>query len=299
MSTNLYFNNTSSHAEQELINELTSEVIKIHGMDVFYLERTLVKEDLILGEDVLSKFTKVYEIEMYLKGTEGFGGEGDLGRKFGLDVRDEIIFTVHKDRFELATDLAKPREGDLIFLPMVSAPLNALFEIKFVEHEQPFYQAGKNYSFDITCELYQYSEEQLETGITAIDDIEREQGYTIDLVMSTGGSGDYAIDDKVYQGVSYAAAIWDGTVVSWNATTRVLRVNDVKGSLAAVPTYGASSAGVNTGTVWTLSTTTDASGKADSDQELPTDPNADNLDFEIEADSILDFSESNPFGDVR
>ena len=94
MATNLYFNNVTSHAEQELINDLTSEVIQLHGMDVFYLERTLVKEDLIMGEDVLSQFGggKVYEIEMYLKGTEGFGGEGDLVSKFGLDVRDEVIF---------------------------------------------------------------------------------------------------------------------------------------------------------------------------------------------------------------
>ena len=137
MATNLYFNNVTSHAEQELINELTSEVIKIHGMDVFYLPRTLVKEDLIIGEDVLSRFSTSYEIEMYLKGTEGFGGEGDLVSKFGLDVRDEVIFTVHRDRFNLATSMDKPLEGDLIFLPINKG----LFEIKFVEDEQPFYQA--------------------------------------------------------------------------------------------------------------------------------------------------------------
>ncbi|SVD87433.1 uncharacterized protein METZ01_LOCUS440287, partial [marine metagenome] len=120
----------------------------MHGMDVFYIPRTLIKEDPLLDEDVLSKFEVAYEIEMYIKGTEGFGGEGDLVSKFGLDVRDEVIFTVHKDRFELATTKPKPLEGDLIFLPMSKG----LFEIKFVEHEQPFYQAGKNYSFDITCE---------------------------------------------------------------------------------------------------------------------------------------------------
>ena len=297
MSTNLYFNNTTSHAEQELINELTSEVIKIHGMDVFYLERTLVKEDLILGEDVLSKFTKIYEIEMYLKTTEGFGGEGDLVSKFGLDVRDEVIFTVHKDRFELATDLAKPREGDLIFLPLNKG----LFEIKFVEHEQPFYQSGKNYSFDITCELYQYSQEELATGNTSIDDIEREQGYTIDLIMTAGGSGTFAIDEIIYQGTN-ASRTFEGTVVRWNEEAdtvagilaRTLRLNDVSGSLAAVATTG-----VTSNAVWSLSSTTDSTGKADLDQELPTDPNADNLEFEIEADSILDFSENNPFGDVR
>jgi len=289
MATNLYFQNVTSHAEQELINELTSEVIQIHGMDVFYIPRILVKEDLVLGEDVLNKFSTTYEIEMYLKSTEGFGGEGDLVSKFGLDVRDEIIFTVHKDRFNLATDLDNPLYGDLVFLPMSKG----LFEIKFVEHEQPFYQAGKNYSFDITCELYQYSQEQLETGITDIDDIEKEQGYTIDLVMTAGGSGTFTIDEIIYRGTS-GSRTFEGTVVSWNAVTRTLRLNDTSGSLAAVATYG-----VTSSAVWSLSSTTDPTGKADLDQVLPTDPNADNLEFEIEADSILDFSENNPFGDVR
>ena len=282
MSTNLYFNNVTSHAEQELINDLTSEVIKIHGMDVFYIPRTIVKEDLLLDEDVLSRFSTAYEIEMYLKSTEGFGGEGDLVSKFGLDVRDEVIFTVHKDRFELATTKPKPLEGDLIFLPINKG----LFEIKFVEHEQPFYQAGKNYSFDITCELYQYSEEQLETGITAIDDIEKEQSAAIDFVMTAGGSGAYAIDESVYQGASLAEATAKGTVVSWTTATRTLRANDTSGTFVA----GASVYGATSSAVWSLTSY--------DDQALPTTPFADNLEFETEADAILDFSESNPFGEV-
>ena len=282
MSTNLYFNNVTSHAEQELINDLTSEVIKIHGMDVFYIPRTIVKEDLLLDEDVLSRFSTAYEIEMYLKSTEGFGGEGDLVSKFGLDVRDEVIFTVHKDRFNLATDMDKPLEGDLIFLPINKG----LFEIKFVEHEQPFYQAGKNYSFDITCELYQYSEEQLETGITAIDDIEKEQSAAIDFVMTAGGSGAYAIDEAVYQGASLAEATAKGTVVSWTTATRTLRANDTSGTFVA----GASVYGATSSAVWSLTSY--------DDQALPTTPFADNLEFETEADAILDFSESNPFGEV-
>ena len=282
MSTNLYFNNVTSHAEQELINELTSEVIKIHGMDVFYIPRTIVKEDLLLDEDVLSRFSTAYEIEMYLKSTEGFGGEGDLVSKFGLDVRDEVIFTVHKDRFNLATDMDKPLEGDLIFLPINKG----LFEIKFVEHEQPFYQAGKNYSFDITCELYQYSEEQLETGITSIDDIEKEQSAAIDFVMTVGGSGSYTIDESVYQGASLAEATAKGTVVSWTTATRTLRANDTSGTFVA----GASVYGATSSAVWSLTSY--------DDQALPTTPFADNVEFETEADSILDFSESNPFGEV-
>ena len=285
MPTNLYFNNVTSNTEQDLINDLTSEVIQIHGMDVFYIPRIIVKEDLLLGEDVLSKFGstgRVYEIEMYLKSTEGFGGEGDLVSKFGLDVRDEVIFTVHKDRFNNATEMDKPLEGDLIFLPINKG----LFEIKFVEHEQPFYQAGKNYSFDITCELFQYSEEQLDTGIAAIDDIEREQSASIDFVMTAGGSDSFSIDEAIYQGPSLANATAEGIVVSWSEASRTLRANDTSGTFVA----GQSITGDSSGAVWTLTSY--------DDQALPTTPFADNLEFETEADSILDFSESNPFGEV-
>ena len=283
MPTNLYFQNVTSHAEQELVNSLTSEVIQIHGMDVFYLPRTLVKEDLIMGEDVLSKFSTAYEIEMYLKTTEGFGGEGDLVSKFGLDVRDEVIFTVHKDRFELATDLAKPLEGDLVYLPISKG----LFEIKSVEHEQPFYQSGKNYSFDITCELFQYSEEQLETGVAAIDNIEKELSAAIDLVMTAGGGGSFSTGESVYQGPSLANSTGKGIVVSWNSTTRTLRVNDTSGTFATSTNV----TGDISGAVWTQASAADY-------QELPTTPFADNKEFETDGDAILDFSESNPFGEV-
>ena len=285
MSTNLYFNNVTSNVEQDLINDLTSEVIQIHGMDVFYIPRIIVKEDLLLGEDVLSKFGstgRVYEIEMYLKSTEGFGGEGDLVSKFGLDVRDEVIFTVHKDRFNNATEMEKPNEGDLIFLPNIN---KGLFEVKFVEHEQPFYQAGKNYSFDLTCELFQYSEEQLETGIAAIDDIEREQSASIDFVMTAGGSDSFSIDEAIYQGPSLANATAEGIVVSWSEASRTLRANDTSGTFVA----GQPIKGNSSGAEWTLTSY--------DDQALPTTPFADNLEFETEADSILDFSESNPFGE--
>ena len=283
MPTNLYFNNTTSSAEQELINDLTSEVIKIHGMDVFYIPRTVVKEDLLLGEDVLSAFSTAFEIEMYLKTVEGFGGEGDLVTKFGLDVRDEVIFTVHKDRFNLATDMDKPLEGDLVFLPINKG----LFEIKFVEHEQPFYQSGKNYSFDLTCELFQYSEEQLETGIEDIDDIEREQSAAIDLLLTAGGSGTFTIDEAVYQGSSLADATGKGIVVSWTTATRTLRVNDTSGTFVAATNI----TGATSGAVWSLTSF--------DDQALPTTSFADNLEFETEGDAILDFTDTNPFGEVN
>ena len=199
-----------------------------------------------------------------------------------MDVRDEVIFTVHVDRFNLATDMDKPLEGDLVFLPMSKG----LFEIKFVEDAIPFYQAGKNYSFDITCELFQYSEEQLDTGITSIDNIEREQSAAIDLLMNAGGSGAFTIDESVYQGANLASATGKGVVVSWNAPTRTLRVNDTSGTFAA----GTATIGATSSASWVLT--------SHDTQELPTTPFADNKEFETLGDSVLDFTESNPFGDV-
>lgn len=281
MASNIYFQNAL--ADQNLLNEINREVIQQAGIDVMYLPRTLVKEDLVMNEDVLSKFSNAYQIEMFVKSNEGFGGEGDLVSKFGLDVRDEVIFTVHRDRFELATDMSKPLEGDLIYLPINKG----LFEIKFVEHEQPFYQSGKNYSFDITCELFQYAEEQLDTGVSEIDSIEREQSAAIDLVMTAGGSGTFSVDEAVYQGPSLANATGKGIVVSWNTTTRTLRVNDTSGTFAASTNV----TGDTSGAVWSQASAADY-------QELPTTPFADNKEFETDGDAILDFSESNPFGEV-
>jgi hypothetical protein len=282
MATNLYFNNVESHSEQELINSLTSEVIQVHGMNVYYIPRTIIKEDPLLSEDVLSKFSTAYEVEMYLQSVEGFGGEGDLVSKFGLDVRDEVIFTVHVDRFNLATDMNTPLEGDLIFIPMSKG----LFEIKFVEDEIPFYQSGKNYVYNLTCELFQYSEEQLDTGITSIDNIEREQSAAIDLLMNAGGSGTFTIDESVYQGANLAAATGKGVVVSWNAPTRTLRVNDTSGTFAA----GTATIGATSSASWVLT--------SHDTQALPTIPFADNKEYETLGDTVLDFSEANPFGDV-
>ena len=282
MATNLYFNNVESHSEQELLNSLTSEVIQVHGMNVYYIPRTIIKEDPLLSEDVLSKFSTAYEVEMYLQSVEGFGGEGDLVSKFGLDVRDEVIFTVHVDRFNLATDMNTPLEGDLIFIPMSKG----LFEIKFVEDEIPFYQSGKNYVYNLTCELFQYSEEQLDTGITSIDNIEREQSAAIDLLMNAGGSGTFTIDESVYQGANLAAATGKGVVVSWNAPTRTLRVNDTSGTFAA----GTATIGATSSASWVLT--------SHDTQALPTIPFADNKEYETLGDTVLDFSEANPFGDV-
>jgi hypothetical protein len=179
-TTNLYFNNYAFTGEQNLIENLIIESIRIYGIEVFYLPRTLVKEDNLFGEDVLSKFEFAYPVEMYIKSVDGFSGDGDFLSKFGLEIRDEMVLTVSRRRFgeEIAIEdstptnedqgIARPAEGDLIYFPLNGK----IFQVKFVEHEAIFYQMGSLQTYDLTLELWEYSHEELNTGIAEIDGIE-------------------------------------------------------------------------------------------------------------------------------
>ena len=279
MATNIYFQN--SITDQNLLNEINREVIQQAGIDVMYIPRTLVKEDLILGEDVLSQFNTAYEIEMYVKSSDNFGGPDDAISRFGLDISDELILVVHAESFKFATNNTTPLEGDLIYFPLSKG----LFEIKFVEDEQPFYQVGKNYVFELTCEVFQYGEEKIDTGTDA-DKVERENAYAVDLVLSAvGGTGTYTVDEEVYQGVSLATATSKAIVVSWVVSTRTLRINNISGTFAT----GTNITGSDSSAVWSLTSY--------DDQLLPTTPYADNKIFETDGDAILDFSESDPFSE--
>ena len=280
MATNIYFQN--SITDQNLLNEIHREVIQQAGIDVMYIPRTLVKEDLVMNEDVISQFNTAYEIEMYVKSSDNFGGADDAISKFGLDIRDELILVVHAESFKFATNITTPLEGDLIYFPLSKG----LFEIKFVEDEQPFYQVGKNYVFELTCEVFQYGEEKIDTGTDA-DKVERENAYAVDLVLSAvGGTGTYTVDEEVYQGVSLATATSKAIVVSWVVSTRTLRINNISGTFAVLKKI----TGVTSGAEWDQATAAD-------DQLLPTTPYADNKIFETDGDAILDFSESDPFSE--
>ena len=179
-TTNLYFNNFAFTQEQNLIENLIIESIRIYGIEVFYLPRTLVAEDNLFGEDVLSKFEEAYPVEMYIKSVDGFQGDGDFLSKFGLEIRDEMVLTVSRRRFGEEIEIgattpvnedegvARPAEGDLLYFPLNGK----IFEVKFVEHEAIFYQMGSLQTYDLTLELFEYSHEELNTGITDIDAIE-------------------------------------------------------------------------------------------------------------------------------
>ena len=176
MPTNFYFqsgNTSGNTSEQRLIEDLIIESLKIYGHDVFYLPRTLVKEDTIFDEDTLSKFTQAYPLEMYLENVEGFGGDGELFSKFGLEVRDSATFILARRRWDelvissggTFTQDTRPSEGDLLYFQKT----NSLFEIREVEFNNPFYQANKLYIYRLKCELFEYSSEIIETGITELD----------------------------------------------------------------------------------------------------------------------------------
>jgi hypothetical protein len=152
---------------------LVIESIKIYGLDCWYVPKKLIDKDKIYGEDSLSEYNKSYMVEMYVKNVEGFAGEGDFLSKFNVEIRDQITLTIARRTFENEVQYfefgyTRPREGDLIFLPLN----NKVFQIKFVEHEPVFYQMGALQMYDLKCELFEYSNEIMNTGFDAIDDLE-------------------------------------------------------------------------------------------------------------------------------
>lgn len=277
---NKYFNNYTFSREQDVVEDLILESIKIYGHDVKYLPRTSVKNDHLFGEDTLSKFNEAIDIEMYLKSMEGFEGDGQFLSKFGLEIRDQIVLTVSRKRFDqvvtspklmtevgynlvfedgnnnepsrqfltgdAATEawvqegddylntLNRPREGDLIYFPM----MDKIFEVMYVDDRPVHFQLGRMQSYDLRCELYEYSSEAINTGDSAIDATEDQ----------------FSLDTLIYQ-----FTLEDGSgIVKSEDGDSILQEFEIT-SIA---------------------------------------PGANNAFFQFEADSVLDFSESNPFSEV-
>ena len=180
-----------AQSEQRLIQDLINEQLTIFGVDIIYIPRKFVREQTIIKEIQSSKFDDNFSLEAYVNTYEGYSGAGDVLTKFGVSLRDEVVLTISKERFEdfitpfmnadpdieLAT---RPREGDLVYFPLGQR----LFEIKFVEHEKPFYQLGTTYVYEIQCELFEYEDEVIDTGLDIVDTQVQEEGYitTIQLV---------------------------------------------------------------------------------------------------------------------
>ena len=273
MPTNVYFD-TGTKAEQHLYEDLIIEQLSIYGQEVFYIPRTLVKEDELFGEDTLSKFDDSYLIEMYFENVDGFEGEADIMSKFGLQIDDQGTFVVSRRRFEQLVShdsnlivKTRPNEGDLIYFSKVSK----LFEITFVDHDDPFYQVHNLPAFKLKCKTFEYSGEDLDTGITEIDAIE--DANSLDLLQ-------YQITMEQSGTFNEGLELEDGTgnIEQEDSTDNVIGENETGGEKIVLETgdYIIQEA-----------------FKVDT-----VDENAMNDFFEKEDDDILDFSESNPFGDI-
>ena len=187
MTTNHFFqsgNSIGATSEQRLVEDLVIESLKVYGHDIYYMPRTLVNRDKIFDEDELSRFTQAYPLEMYLDNVNGYEGQGDIFTRFGLEVRDQATFVLAKRRWEdlvltsggTFTQTTRPSEGDLLYFPKTKS----IFEIKYVDFQNPFYQLNQIYVFRLVCELFEYSSEDLDTGITEIDAIETK--YSQDML---------------------------------------------------------------------------------------------------------------------
>ncbi|MDP7608488.1 MAG: hypothetical protein QF814_02020 [Candidatus Marinimicrobia bacterium] len=290
MATNPYFNHHGTNTpENRLIENLMIESIKTYGIDVYYLPRTLNNEDTLMGEDASASYNSAHTIEMYIKTVDGFEGSGDFIAKWGLQIKDQITFTVAKRRWQdlgLSTDgrAKMPHEGDLIYFPITKA----LFQILFIEDEAIFYQTGQLQSYDMLCEMFTYSDQSFNTGIDTIDAIERTHSYSVDFTMDSG-SGNYTVGETVYQGDSLAEATVKGEVGSWNSTTKILNLLNMTGNFSGtVNIIGDSSSASYS--ITSFDAQTSAANTAATSSS--------NADIEAAADAIIDFTEGNPFGSL-
>ena len=201
MPRNVYFSQAVK-SEQNLYEDLIVESLKIYGQDVYYIPRTLVNRDSVLNEDPASTFDDAYLLEMYIENTDGFEGAGDLYSKFGLEIRDDATFIVSRSRWENRVGVfssnvidPRPQEGDLLFLPMT----NSFFEISYVEDDTPFYQLSNLPVYRMTCSLFEYNDEDFDTGIEDIDLKTGQAAYQQRMDITITGGNHFEVGENVEQ----------------------------------------------------------------------------------------------------
>lgn len=191
---NPFFTQTSQ-TEQGLVQDLVNEQIKMFGIECLYIPRKFITTKTIIEEVIQSKFEQAFPIEAYVNTFDGFSGQGDILSKFGLMQKDELVLTISRERFEMVVGpfldesidkyiRVRPKEGDIIYFPLSKN----FFEIKFVEHEKPFYQLGKLYTYELKCELFEYEDELIDTGNEEIDTVVKDEGYVAKLILTGIGS---------------------------------------------------------------------------------------------------------------
>ncbi|CAB4141166.1 neck protein [uncultured Caudovirales phage] len=280
MASNKYFNLYNQRQEQSLLQDLVEESIKIHAIDAVYIPRTNDKIDPLFREDPLAQFDDYHHIEVYIKNVDGFEGDGNIFRKFGLDIRNQITFSMSRASFAktFGKEMSRPKEGDLIYLPMSLA--TALFEIRFVAEESVFYNLGEFYVFDLQCEQFAFQDENVSTGIKDLDDSVATGSQNLLLNLSTN-IGTFSEGEYIYQGESLFSAKARAKFVEYISTTEI-KIKDLYGEFTT-------SNGVITG----ASSSAQATLASNVDLfDIQEDFGAKNKNF-----VVLDFTESNPFSE--
>ena len=306
MSTvNVYFSQGTKN-EQFLIEDIIIESLKIYGNEVFYIPRSLVSKDNVLGEDRLSQFKTSFPIEMYFENVDSFGGQGAFIQKFGLVIEQSATLVVARrrwnqfiGRYGATTVPSRPNEGDLIYFPLTGG----LFEIKFVQHQDPFYQLGKLYVYKLQVELFQYSSERIDTGIAEVDAFESLKTFSTNTTRNSHGR--VATITLTNSGTGYTSApsvVFTSSSGIGAAATAVLGSGSNVGKVVAVNI-------TNKGTGYQIAPTVSfvgggGSGAAatttlDIDINKSSDGFGENDAFKTASAGVLNFDEHNPFGEIN
>jgi hypothetical protein len=276
-----YYGGTTG--EQGLVQDLVDEQIKLFGTDIYYLPRTLITDG-VLDDVIYNKFESQFQVEMLLQNVEGFGSPSEFISKFGLRITNEVRFVVSQRRWEEAaagynlTVPGRPNEGDLLYFPLTED----VYEIKFVEREDPFYQLGKIYFYTMTAEIYEYGSDDISTGVAEIDEIETLFSNAIALTLSVGGTGTFQVGETVTGSTTGTEA----EVKSWDDSTRIMQVINRIGTFST----GEAITGNTSSAVWVVGTF-DTLNNTNSEYDQ-------NRVIEDAADNIIDWTEGNPFGEA-
>lgn len=288
MGTSPIFNSTPLRptTEQDVLEKLIIEAINLVGTNVYYLPRnSRSTPDKVYGEDPVSIFNSAVLMPMYLNSFLGPSGPSEIFSKFGMSIADSHKYIIARRTFQMATGLNRPMEGDLIYIPA----FNDLVEIKFVEQEHTFYPLARKaplfYYYELSVENVKISSEKFATGVQEIDKIGRDYNYTINLslsAMANTANLNFAVNEHVFQANTGFAAI----VKAWDVSSMVLHITNAEGVLAA-----------NNAIHGNTSNATYAVSSYDyKDFSGVLDQVFDNVEFEEEAEAVLDLNTDNPFG---
>ena len=306
MPRNVYFSQGTT-PEQNLYEDIIIEALKIYGHETYYIPRKIVNEDSIFDEDQLSSFGSAYMIEAYIEG-DGYEGDQELLTKFGLEVRDQLTLVISNRRWEqligrhVSSDtnlnrkvVRRPLEGDLIYVPTIKG----LFEIQFVEDEDPFYQLQNLPVFKLRLELFEFGGEDIDTGVEAIDTYETD--FAVRTLLGLGsGTGTFEIGEDVTQAqdggitISGEVASYDSPVLSVYGMSS--RSDDTPTGFAVTGGDIGNIIGADSGASYAITDLTPESSDSPFAAMDDTDQFADNEEFETIGNNFIDFTVSNPFG---